>query len=1214
MLKSIMKLTCMAVLLCAGVSLSAQIPAFPGAEGFGAYASGGRGGDVYIVTSLNNSGSGTLREALDTVPAAGRTIVFAVSGYIPVNSDTNFQVPANVTIAGQTAPGDGIGLKGGRMLIKGDNTIMRHFRIRHGKYGTGGDCLNIADGIKDTMVDHVSLMFSTDENFSFFGNVPDNFTMQYTSTSWGMERHNAGGLWDLNQGTCHHSLWAHHTTRNPKARPGMLEWINNVTFDYGTGFIMGDSQTPMNWKANVIGCYYLSIPSYRFGLQSRGLTSATIASNGVPNFSLYLNDCLYDYNNDGLLNGTDRGYNIVEGLPYPEAGTTPGAKSYYKNASPFAGAPVAVSIDDPLTAYKKVLSSVGPLRLDARAVSLRDELDTLLIESVENQECIMVAKDSPVADDAPPSNGEQLLANEYGISNSGFGTLNSTAALEDTDGDGMPDKWELPLGSNPEVQDHNTVFANDGSVITDSTFFLAGAPAGYTYLEEYLHFCAIPHAIVDENTIAEPTSITIDLSRYTRGFTNNPEITINAVYRGSILQYAENGVTPSSTGPIVVYTPNEHFYGRAGLHFTVSDDEGSSWTQLFGILVTTDHVDDGPPAAPEKLSAVGGDSAAWLNWYDNIEPDIYSYNVWRSDIQGGPYSVIATDLAVPGFTDKSVSNGIDYYYVVTAVDIDSNESSYSNEAFVRPATGPDVIAPGAPTNLSAATGVGQIELDWDANTEADLGGYNVKRSTISGGPYSIVATSVSGSNYTDGSMTSGASYYYVVTAVDISLNESGISNEVMSIAEGKSYAINCGGGEENPFAADGYNTGGGTYTNAGTIDISGLTDPAPAAVYQSERHGDFGYTFPGLIAGANYTVRLHFSEIYHSSAGSRIFDVAINGTNVLTDYDIYSITGARYKAHIEEFSAQGDVNGQVVIEFTSVVDNSLICGLEVLYNGVPDPKGGQAEDALYGNGAIFEDKNSGYNETGYINFPGSGGYLEYGSIDGGSGGPAFLDIRYANGSSGARTGNLIINGVSQSITFDPTSAWNTWATKNLTVILNSGTGNTIRFESDGEDLANIDEITVAPLSPYFTTDPISNLDGIELSDYVGISLAVFAGDLQGLETVTFGKDSGPDWLEVSADGILSGIPYDKDTGRNEFRVRVTDSGGLYDTAVMNIEVANVYSGARGLEDLSVFAAQWLKNNCADIPSCGGASLDSDNDVDMYDFGIISENWLKDGSF
>jgi hypothetical protein len=458
--------------LALGSVVSAQIPAFPGAQGFGAYATGGRGGDVYYVTNLNNNGAGSLREGLNTAPAAGRTIMFAVSGYIPVVSDTNFNVPSKVTIAGQTAPGDGVGLRGGRMLISGSNVVMRHFRIRHGRNGTGGDCLNIASTAHSTMLDHISMMFSTDENFSFFNSSVNNFTMQYSNTAWGMERHNAGGLWDLDNGSCHHTLWAHHKTRNPKARPnGLLEWINNVTFHWRSEpFIMGDSQTPANWKANVRGCYYISIDDADDGstIRSKGLTKATVATNGVPNFSLYLDDTLYDYDDDGILDGTNRGYDIVAGSEFTP-GDAVGSNRYYKSATPFTGATgsAEVTVDDPTTAYKKVISSASPLRLDANySGPLRDELDTLLVDSVVNQYSILVQKDSKVAGEDPTrtNNGEQLLADQYGITNNGFGTLNGTTPPTDSDLDGMPDIWELTLNGlngmsyNVAVDDHNNVF------------------------------------------------------------------------------------------------------------------------------------------------------------------------------------------------------------------------------------------------------------------------------------------------------------------------------------------------------------------------------------------------------------------------------------------------------------------------------------------------------------------------------------------------------------------------------------------------------------------------------------------------------------------------------------------------------------------------------------------------------------------------------------
>ena len=129
------------------LTAAAQIPAFPGAEGYGAYAKGGRGGDVYIVTNLKSSGAGSFCQGITTVPAAGRTIVFAVSGHIRLAGGIKTRITGSkVTIAGQTAPGDGVLLRDGTLRISGDDIIMRHLRFRHGKNGSGGDCINLDTG------------------------------------------------------------------------------------------------------------------------------------------------------------------------------------------------------------------------------------------------------------------------------------------------------------------------------------------------------------------------------------------------------------------------------------------------------------------------------------------------------------------------------------------------------------------------------------------------------------------------------------------------------------------------------------------------------------------------------------------------------------------------------------------------------------------------------------------------------------------------------------------------------------------------------------------------------------------------------------------------------------------------------------------------------------------------------------------------------------
>jgi len=152
-----------------------------------------------------------------------------------------------------------------------------------------------------------------------------------------------------------------------------------------------------------------------------------------------------------------------------------------------------------------------------------------------------------------------------------------------------------------------------------------------------------------------------------------------------------------------------------------------------------------------------------------------------------------------------------------------------------------------------------------------------------------------------------------------------------------------------------------------------------------------------------------------------------------------------------------------------------------------------------------------------------------------------------------------------------------------------------------EALASNDE-------PYFTSDPIVLPDGLEDDAYTGQTLASLANDPDS-DPLTFSKVSGQAWLTVATDGSLSGTPSDSDTGTNAFTVRVEDTFGLYDTAVMNIDVANIYSGVRGMEDLTGFAIRWLSSGCIDTPACGGADLDGDKDVDFLDFAKFANNWL-----
>jgi beta-galactosidase len=145
-------------------------------------------------------------------------------------------------------------------------------------------------------------------------------------------------------------------------------------------------------------------------------------------------------------------------------------------------------------------------------------------------------------------------------------------------------------------------------------------------------------------------------------------------------------------------------------------------------------------------------------------------------------------------------------------------------------------------------------------------------------------------------------------------------------------AISAGGSAASPFVAD-TDFSGGSVSSGTThaITTTGLTDPAPQEVYQHGRDGNFTYTVGGLTPGAPYTVRLHFAEYYFDASGSREFNVSINGTQVLTDFDIFATAGGQYIAVIEPFSATATSSGQIAVQFTSVVNNSIVGGIEVDY-------------------------------------------------------------------------------------------------------------------------------------------------------------------------------------------------------------------------------------------------------------------------------------------
>jgi hypothetical protein len=243
--------------------------------------------------------------------------------------------------------------------------------------------------------------------------------------------------------------------------------------------------------------------------------------------------------------------------------------------------------------------------------------------------------------------------------------------------------------------------------------------------------------------------------------------------------------------------------------------------------------------------------------------------------------------------------------------------------------------PTGPTNLVGTAGSGQVALSWTAGSGATA--YNVYRGTLFDGEATTPIATLGGTttSYTDTGLTNGTTYYYNVAATN-SVGTSPDSNQInVTPAAGGStggpVSINCGGSAASPFVADTDFSGGSASSTTHAINTAQLTSPVPPqAVLQTNRHGAMTYTMGGLTAGSSRTVTLYFEEHYWTAAGKREFNVIVNGSQVLTNFDIFATAGGQYIAVQRAFGTTADANGKVVVQFTAgAADNPLVNGISV---------------------------------------------------------------------------------------------------------------------------------------------------------------------------------------------------------------------------------------------------------------------------------------------
>ena len=586
------RLAVLATLLLSALSLPAQPPAaFPGALGFGANATGGHGTSVYHITNLNDSGTGSFRDA---VGGSNRIIVFDVGGYVQLLSPVS--TGSNITIAGQTAPGAGFGVFGCEVSFFGKtNCVVRYIRFRDGSLDpnwagltSGSSHTNAvnAGSTTNTIFDHCDFEFAAYNNVDATGCV--NLTVQYCIFAYPIKNQVFNGHFETGPMTFLCNLWADAHNRNPLGKAN-LQYVNNVVYNYQDGMTTGNSAGKFTW--DVINNYFIAGPS----TSSPGANYFQVDSNQ----SAYATGNLLDGDKNGVLNGSPA--NSVDAttvLNAPWSNTT--------SSLPTVTAASAVPL---------VTSSAGVLP--------RDQVDAIVIS------------------DATSLGTRGTLYNtqaDSGLPNSGYGIIaNSTAATETNPANGMPDYWLDAVGFSPSADNHNIPVAASPASYMPTT--------GYNALDEYLYFCAAPHAVCLKNTVAAPANVTIDLSQYAGGYATSATYSLSNITNGSAVLQPD--------GHTVLFTPTVNFFGRANFDFTVND--GRTLTQTHRVIVTPLT----PPPPPSNYIWKGdgvtntwdASSLNWLNGNNTLVAYVNGNNATFDDTGSASPSINLTASLSPAFVN-----------------------------------------------------------------------------------------------------------------------------------------------------------------------------------------------------------------------------------------------------------------------------------------------------------------------------------------------------------------------------------------------------------------------------------------------------------------------------------------------------------------------------------------------------------------------------------
>ena len=499
------------LLISALTTVTAQTPAFPGAEGHGRYVTGGRGGKIVHVTNLNDSGNGSFRQAVSG--SDKKIVVFDVGGVIALNSDVS--IGANTTIMGQTAPSPGITLRYYTVSPGGNNIIMRYIRVRRGQER------NVNDGadaswcrhLTGIMIDHCSFSWSIDEVASFYDN--NNFTLQWSTigeslvnAGHGKGAHGYGGIWGGKLASFHHNLLIHHGNRTPRFNGARYDWEgysanqlylqyqwenpvqaenvdfrNCVVYNCGNGCYGG----PGGGQVNMVGNYYKTGPA----ASTTQLTTVTVGASGnAEGYPKYWGMTSRYYLEGNLIDDEEAGW---AQMSYDSGTITRNGERYSKDPNHYNGQNVdyltsgttdyvRIRLDEPAptgkvtthdapTAYTQVLAHAG-------ASLYSDEVDTRYAYETENALALYSGSVT-----GKPGRID-LVSDVQGYTETNFGRGSRPTGF-DTDKDGIADEWELANGLNPD----------DAS---DASAYTIDPAKWYTNVEVYCNQL-VQHIMLTEN-------------------------------------------------------------------------------------------------------------------------------------------------------------------------------------------------------------------------------------------------------------------------------------------------------------------------------------------------------------------------------------------------------------------------------------------------------------------------------------------------------------------------------------------------------------------------------------------------------------------------------------------------------------------------------------------------------------------------------------------